>query len=406
MAIAKGIAKTVAIKKEASFGALPGTGDAQLLRHVQSTVNLTKDTYQAAEKRPDYQVSDFRHGTQRVGGNIEGELSLSTYSLLLGAALRKDWAAGATSGGSALTNVTAAAGPPGTFTRDAGSWITDGFRVGDVVRWTGWTTDGEDNNAKNFRITALSATVMTVAESVAAKAAGDEVTVAVPGSKVWVPGSGHTNDSFAIQHHFADIDTVELFLGCMVNQINLGLPPTGLATFTAAMLGQRMLDDPNGNGEAPYFVTPSAVTNTPIMAAVNGSLRLGGEDIAVVTNLEMQIVGNITGDPVIGSDFLPELFPGRVVVSGTLSAYYTDGDLTRDFINETELSLIAMLEAGGEAPRDFLNIILPRIKLGGGEKDDGEKGLVQTVPFQALLRSDESAWDQTTIAIQDSTLTV
>jgi len=58
---------------------------------------------------------------------------------------------------SAQTVTVNAAG--GTYTRSAGSYITDGFFVGQLVQWAGFTNGG--NNAQKV-ITALSATVMTV----------------------------------------------------------------------------------------------------------------------------------------------------------------------------------------------------------------------------------------------------
>lgn len=56
-----------------------------------------------------------------------------------------------------LTVTVAAAG--GTYTRGAGSYITDGFRVGQTVTWSGFTN--ADNNATKV-ISVLTATVMTV----------------------------------------------------------------------------------------------------------------------------------------------------------------------------------------------------------------------------------------------------
>lgn len=61
-------------------------------------------------------------------------------------------------GGQTVT--VAAAG--GTYTRSAGSFITDGFFVGQIIAWTGFLNGG--NNATKT-ITALSATVMTVSNA-------------------------------------------------------------------------------------------------------------------------------------------------------------------------------------------------------------------------------------------------
>ena len=54
-----------------------------------------------------------------------------------------------------------------TYTRSVGSFLTDGFFVGQRVSWTGFLNAG--NNAVALTITALSATVMTVSSTGAAE---------------------------------------------------------------------------------------------------------------------------------------------------------------------------------------------------------------------------------------------
>ena len=53
---------------------------------------------------------------------------------------------------------------------------------------------------------------------------------------------------------------------------------------------------------------------------------------------------------------------------------------------------------------DFVSFTMPRIKVGGNSKDDGQKGIVQTVPFTALLNTSSATnnGDFTTLMIQDS----
>lgn len=405
MAIANGVAKTVAIKRESAYGVAPGVTGAQLLRRVTSTLDLTKDSYQSGEIRSDYQMADYRHGTRRVAGDITGELSLGTYADFFAAALRKEWVSGATftaGSGSEITVDNTAK----TITRASGSWIADGFKVGDVIRASSLDSA---INGKNLRIANMTATVITTVESPGADVSTPDAdaVIAVAGKKLWVPTSGHTNVSYAIEHNFGDIDESELFTGCKVNTIALGLPATGLATVAFGMQGQN--STLYSAGTAPYYTTPAVETDTPILAAVNGSLRVGGVDVASITGLTINVASNLTGDPVAGSNLIPELFPGRVIVSGQFTAYYEAGSSLRaDFYDETEISLIAKLDAGSSADSDFLTIGLGRIKLGGASKDDGEKGLIQTIPFQALLNTSggsSTAHEKTTIWMQDSSLT-
>lgn len=397
--IASGIFKQVRIKKETTFGTPAGATGAQLLRRVTSSIDLNKDAYQSREIVSTQQTKDFRHGVRRVGGRIDGELSSNGYPMLFEAMLRNGWTAGASASG---LSITGASGPPGTFTRSAGDWIADGFEVGDVVRFTGMTTDASNNN-KNYRITALTTTVLTTSgvgdETVGAGGPDASVTCDVVGKKVWVPTTGHTDDSFTVEHWFGDINQSELFTGLKPTQMDLGLPATGMATVSTTFLGQ----DQNLTDTTEYFTTPTAETSGRVMAAVNGSLRVNDTDIALVTGASFTISGGHTTEPVVGSDFVPEIFPGRVTVQGQLTAFFEDGVLRDLFKDEVDTSLYLTLKADGTLNSSFINISMPRVKLNGSAKDDGEKGLVQTLPFVALQNDNPATGTKdTTIVIQDS----
>lgn len=399
MTIAAGIKKQVRYKKESAWGTAPGATGAQLLRRVKSDLDLSKQTYESKELSTHQQNSDFRHGMRSASGSINGELSLGTFQDFLAAALRKAWASGSSSG--ALTDVTASATAP-HFVRASGSWLTDGFKVGDVIQWTGWTQTG--NNSKNYRITALTATDMTVGESVTANSSGDSVTATVQGKKLWIPTSGQTDDSFSIEHYFSDITESELFTGMKVSKVDIKLPPSGMAEITISLIGKDVTTD-----TSEYFTTPTAETTTAIMASVNGVLRVGGTDYAIITGMDISIdCGMTAADGVVGSNTVPGVFQGKLKVTGNLTAYFEDTTLRDAFLNETEVAANVKLDATSSADTDCMVFDMSRIKLGGSKKDDGEKGLIQSVPFTALLNTSGgagTAYEETTISIQDTSIT-
>ncbi len=407
--IAVGISKLVAFNKEVTFGTAVAAG-AQYLRRVSATLDLTKQTYTSAEILTSQQVRDMRHGVKGVTATLNGEISPGAYAPFFGSILRRLFTTGATSG--ALTNVTAAAGPPGTFTRAAGSWITDGFKIGDIVRWTGWTTGGSTaNNARNYRITALTATVMTVGtattgavgkpEAVVAQASGDSVTVSVVGKKTYVPATGQINESYSLESWFPDVSESELFTGCRVGTIGLSLPPSGMATINIGFVGQNMTPD-----TTQFFTTPTDVTTGGNLAAVNGFLSVNGVDIALLTGLSINITGNLSTQAVVGSNLTPDVFRGKVMVSGQFTALFDSGTIRDYFINETEISLRVALTASNAVNADFVSIVLPRIKVGSDSKNDSEQAIIGTYSFTALElftgAGSGTAYDASTIIIQDS----
>jgi hypothetical protein len=69
----------------------------------------------------------------------------------------------------ASQTITAADANPDTLTRNAGSYLTDGFAAGDYVTVLG---SHADNNAKVFEIATLTATVLTTSEPTVLNAGG------------------------------------------------------------------------------------------------------------------------------------------------------------------------------------------------------------------------------------------
>lgn len=400
---AAGLFKQVAYKAEAAYGTIPAATApvAQALRRVSSTIDLNKDTYLSQEIKPSFQKSDFRHGVRRGKGKITGDLQCKTHADFIGWALKRDFAAVAAITAASITIT--GTGPTWTVARAAGSFLTDGVKIGHVIRLSVGTFNAA-NLAKNLLVTAVTALSLTVivlnGSALVAEATITGSTVTVVGKTTFIPQSGHTDKSFAIEHWFSDLGQSEVYSGCKIDQINLSLPPTGMAQIDMDVIAQQVT-----TAAAQYFTTPTAITTTTALAAVNGVLRIGGVTVATITGLTLAINPGFTGDPVVGSNLVPFQFPGSVNISGQATAYFDSVALRDAFFNETEIDLIAAFTSDNTAAADFLAITLPRIKVGGAAKTDGEGGIIQTFPFQALeplTGGAGLATEKTTIQIQDA----
>ncbi|MGT2429245.1 phage tail tube protein [Cupriavidus basilensis] len=406
MAIAKGLFKQLRYKLQTGQGVAAGTTGGQILRRVTSDISLNKDTYQSNEIRSDQQIADYRHGVRRVAGTINGEISPGTYADIFAAILRRDFAAvSAITGASITVALGSLLGTIQTYTvtRAAGSYLTDGIKAGDVVRLTAGAFNAANLN-KNLLVLSLTALALTVIplNGVALVAEGPiaTATVSVPGKKTFVPTAGHTDKYLTFEHWFSDIGQSERFTDCKLAQMDINLPATGMATLAAQIQGLDMV-----TATAAYFTAPATETTSGVVAAVNGVLLAAGAPVGLVTGMSASINANLTGDPVVGQNTLPDLFPGRVVVTGQMTAYFQDAVLRDAFLNEAEIGLSAALTTSGAAAADFLAITLSRVKLGGAAKDDGEKGLIMTLPYQALLNVNGGAGtasEKTTLSVQDS----
>lgn len=417
MGIASGIEKKLILAPQATKGtcAAAGLETAQYLRRVTSSLNVVKETYQSNEMRADRQIADFRHGVQSIEGSLSGELSPGTYRHFMAAILRKAWVAAPKSGAESDVTAAVTTGAAGTFTSaSTATFLTDGLKVGDVIRWTGWTTTGAGNNGRNFLITALTEKVMTGVMldglPVVEKIAGDPVTATGVGSKVWTPTTGHTEDWFSLEHHYSDLDLSEVFYDVKVNSMSIKLPPSGIAGIDIGLMGLNYSN--KAAGESPYFTKVLPAATGGALAAVNGALYVQGVKVALLTGLDINIAANLSSEAVVGSNVKPDIFDGRVIVTGNMTVYFEDATFRDYFINETEVSVSAAFTTNNTATADFIAFTMPRVKVGGAGKDDGEKGIVQTMPFTALFDTGAGPDDgatatdslATTLSIQDSTV--
>jgi hypothetical protein len=321
-------------------------------------------------------------------------------------------AAGGTDNCAAANTATAT----GTFTRDdvGGSWLEDGFKVGDVVRFSGFDTPATANNAHNFFITALTATVMTVigldGVGPVTRGKGDTVTCQVYGHKSWTPTTSHTENWFTIEQYYSDVDLSEVFYDVKVNSMAVKLPATGIATIDIGLMG--LNHNYLAAGQSPYFSAVLAAETAGVLAAVNGAIYVEGTKIALITGMDFDISANLSSEPVVGSNVKPDIFDGRVMVKGNMTVFFEDATFRDYFTNETEVTICCALTTGSAANADFMAFTFPRVKVGGAAKDDGEKGIVQTMPFVALFDTSAladtgataTATLATTMSIQDSSL--
>lgn len=403
MTEASGIFKQLKYKVESTYGTKASASSAQLLRRVQSTLDLSKDTYQSNEIRPDQQMADFRHGVRRVGGAINGELSAKTYQDFMAAILKRDFTAVTAMSG---LSITIAGSGPYTITRSAGSFLTDGVKLGMVLRLTAGSFNAANLN-KNVMVVGLTATVATVivlnGSSLTAEGPIASATVSMTGKRTYIPQTGHTDKSFSIEHYYSDLVQSEVFTGCKPTTMALDLPATGMATVNFDFVGKDM-----ETASSEYFTSPTAITTTGCLASVNGVVRAGSSTMTTITGLTVNVAAAQTGDARVGSNTIGTQFAGRVLVTGQFTAYFDSVTLRDAFVNETELDLHTAFTADNTAASDFVAISLPRIKLGSASKSDGETGIVQTFQYQALLDTTGGSGtdtDATTIAVQDSQAT-
>ena len=398
--IAKGISKKLSYKKESTWGTAAGASGAKYLRRVTANFNLTKETYESAEIRTDAQIADFRHGVRSAEGSLNGELSPSAYADFMQSVVARDFSVGGTTAGASLT--IAVAGSFFTITRAAGSWLTDGFYVGNVVRLTG-VGFNPANVANNLLVVSMSATVLTVrvlsGTPLVAEGPIAASGVSVAGKITYAPLTGHTDDSYTIEEWYADIAQSEVYTGNKVGTMSVQLPATGLVTCDFSFMGKNL----EQKGTSQYFTAPTAAGTNGILASVSGAMVVNGQPVALITSMDFSVERGLEAANVVGSNFAADVFTGRIRVTGNFSTYFQDGVFRDYFDAESKISLVVALSTGVEKDAEVISFSFPLIKLGSATKSDGEMGIVQDHSFTALLNPvTTNGLIGSTILIQDT----
>ncbi len=403
MTIEQGVNKQTRVKRQSAKGSLAGTSGGQIMRRENSKNELAKETYTTeSEISSSQQLNSVRHGAKTVNCNIDGILSCGTYADLLSAVMRKDFAAVSSITGASIT--IASSGSSYTLTRAAGSYLTDGIKIGMVVRLTAGAFAAGNLN-KNILVTNVTALVLTgiVLNKLTLTPEGPiaSATVSVPGKVTYVPVSGHTDVYYTVEDWYPTTSVSERNLDVKYTKADLSLPGTGNAKIKFTALGLDQSEDTTA-----YFTAPTAETTTDALAAANGALLIDGNVIATVTDLSINIDGKgAVADAVVGSDVRPDVFRGIVMVTGSFTAYFEGGAVPDLFRNETQTSIISALTAGPDANADVMTSTLTAVKLTSNTPDDNQTGLKRTYNFTAQRNRNGGTGTpnhNTTLMVQDS----
>lgn len=402
MTIAQGTKKQVRFKRQSAKGSLAGTSDGQIVRRTSATFELAKETYDTADEiTQKRQLTSVRHGVKLVNGSLAGLLSPGTYADQLSALLLRDFTAVPSITGASIT--IAGAGPY-TVTRAAGSFITDGIKIGMVVRLTAGSFNAANLN-KNLYVTGVTALVLTVivlnGSTLAAEGPIASATVSIPGKVTYTPDTGHTNVYYTVEEWYPDASISERNLDVKITQASLALPGSGNATVTFTAVGLDQSKDTTA-----YFTSPAAETTTDVLVAASGVLLVNGTAQSVITDLSIDLNGNGNpADGVVGTNVRPDVFMGKVMVTGSFTGYFEGGTIPDLFRDETATSISTALTAGTAANADFMTVTISALKLSSSSPDDNETGLKRTYNFTGYYNAAggaSAANTATTIQIQDS----
>lgn len=369
MTLASGANVGLSYVKEVTHGVTPGSPTMKALRAISRNINPQRTAIVSQERRQDRQVADMRHGFNQIQGSFGYELSAQSFDDILEGALGSAWAVGATTGSISLATNSVG----NKVVRTSGSFITDGFYVGETVNLTGFVTGGNNGDAIVLAVTALE---LTVNKALTTDVAAAARTVAVKGKILKV---GSTLTTYTFERRFNDVAQYQTFRGVAINQMSFQIQPDAMVQGTLDLIGMST----GGFSGTSLGAPTAAATNSP-MVSFDAFLGFDDTILATVTGLNITLANGRTVQPVVGSKFSPDVFEGTCQVTGDLTAFFEDVSLYTLFDNEEEVRLWVKLNDLNGA--DSLTIMIPRMKTNSAAIDPPQEGPVTLqCGFQGLV---------------------
>lgn len=383
----------------------PVTGSSGEMFRIQpgQGLQMQRGLIEDPESRKDGQRSMARLGAKSVTGSYPGTLSVGTFNTFLAALFRNTFAADAIAltctGAGAYVSLATTTGNTLTLI-GSGSFLTQGVRVGDVIRVSAMGA-GVDN--VNAVVATVSALVITALGTPWTNITADTNAVLTIKKKL-MNGATLTRFAYTIEQYYSDLDESEQFTFCRVSSLRLTFQPNAVVKVEFGIVAQTMAI--LGTATSPGLTSPTEYTSIGLVA-VDALIAIAGVSIATVTGGELIFDLNAQGVEVVGSTLTPDIYEGPMKVTGQITAVrtaLTASHLAR-FLAETdnvELSLL-FVEPDAAVPIDFVHFFLPRLKyLGdvGGLGGDGP--IIETIPVYAAAKATTAGYDAVTATISSS----
>jgi len=276
-----------------------------------------------------------RTGTVNASVSVSGKFRPECLDDIIEAAAQGTWAVKYTISG---MTVTVAAETSGfSFTRGAGSYITDGVEVGDIITFSGFEAPHTANNG-TFEVTAVdSATKITCGNATGLSAVTDAASIAATTGQDYVK-VGSTRRAVAWEVYHSDTDEYVRIIDTEIASFSISLAPNGDVTFQLEAVGGKELDLGANIGD-PVAGATYTETSKPFFDSFNGTVSLEGETGIYFSSMNPSINNQSTPLFALGSRHPFAASHGKMVGDMSMTAYYTDKTIKSKYQNETSLDL-------------------------------------------------------------------
>lgn len=359
--------------QEVIFGTTPATPTGQILPWSELSFGADRDFIDNPVMRTDNMKAAGRGGYLKGKGSVGGPIAYGAWDDLLAAALGNwGWTTNVIKIAppvidSAASITIAASGK--TFTRPAGSFITDGFAVGMYIDTTGDPTNAGNNST--FLISVVTATVITCSTATGL-----------------VDATGLT--SFSITQNIRPSFSFEKlhkvngynfpYLGCIVDGFELSGDSSPKPLMAKFDLIAKTVSNESG---ASIFTALTQPTTNNQMAPFESVIKKGAT-ILPVTKWSLKVNRNSDTAAICGLNALYDIRHQAATVSGSLELYFdsTAYALYTDMRSENDIALQLLLGPG--ASKTY-QIDLTKVRLKNWKGDPKEGMFTVTCDFESYV---------------------
>lgn len=331
MTLASSNRASLAYIEESSFGVTPGSGTAKALRFTGESLSFDLSKETSGELRDDRQNSGATTVNAITGGSVNFELSYAEYDPIFANALMNPWAVHGTNGvGSTFT-----ADVTSTTITNTGAALTGSNAFTTLARGQWFLFRGQWLRVSTA--TAPTSTVITLDASTPATTGTGLTNCTVSTSRL---SNGVTQGFFSLEKKFADVSQFMLYRGQQVSKLNLSFGAGALTTGSFELMGKDMV-------RAGVTGLPSAPAASKTYKGVNGVTGIGALweggvplDGVYFKSLDLSLDNGLRAQTALGTLGPVGLGVGDCKGTGSVMAYFSDGDLYDKYLNDTGTGLI------------------------------------------------------------------
>jgi len=262
------------------------------------------------------------------------------------------------------------------ITRAAGSFVSDGYEVGDIIKVTNYSSGDEWRRI-------LSVAALTLGVEGEDFNATDAAVTVTRGARI---KNGTTTPSLSVEVAHLDLQKALLFKGSGFNTADIAVAVGALTTINFGLLGQTVEVITSNTGTTDQFIagaTYTAPAAHPTLSPVDVQEISVGGTIAAAASIGVSWSNNIRARERLGAEGPQSLAFPKFGVNGTVRRYFENFDSLSDYIAGTESDLwYSQTDANGRG----YAISYPRTKYSNVEMpvQSNDSDVYETVAMTAL----------------------